>query len=48
MTCQLCGARSLGHLCLGCSSDIDELIADDPFYVESKPPKFITKGDKPK
>ena len=47
-TCQLCGARSLGHLCPGCSSDIDELTADDPFYVEPKPPKFITKGDKPK
>jgi hypothetical protein len=48
MTCRLCGARSLGHLCPGCSSDIDELTADDPFYVEPKPPKFITKGDTPK
>ena len=37
MTCRLCGARSLGHLCPGCSSDIDELTADDPFYVEPKP-----------
>jgi hypothetical protein len=37
-----------GHLCPGCSSDIDELTADDPFYVEPKPPKFIPKGDKPK
>ena len=48
MTCRLFGARSLGALCPGCSSDIDELTADDPFDVAPKPPKFIAKGDKPK
>ena len=48
MTCRLCGARSLGHLCPGCSSDIDKLTADDPINDEPNPPTIITKSDKPK